>query len=164
MYTHKKRLRKNMEGCFKSHFSHIRNKVEKVTLRPLMLERCLEPKSIQGRGNLVLKSLQNSRRFFIRFLIDVGSILDPTGHPKIEYFSSKFALRVALGPSWRQEGAQSALRQLWRPIFKEFGTISESILEEISKIPESIFNTTSRLMSHSMLLFPLQGYSSQLQF
>ena len=66
--------------------------------------------------------------------MDFGSILDPTGHPKIKYFSSKFALGVALGPSWRQEGAQSAPGQLQRSIFLEFGTILGSILEDFSMI------------------------------
>ena len=69
------------------------------------------------------KSLQKSSRFFNRFCIDLGSILDPTSHPKIVYVSSNFALGVALGPSWRQEGAQSAPGQLRRSIFLEFGRI-----------------------------------------
>ena len=78
-----------------------------------------------------------SSRSLIRFLIDFGSILDPTGHPKIEYFSSKLDLGVALGPSWRQEGAQSAPRQLQRSIFQEFGTILGSILKEFQRFPKA---------------------------
>ena len=48
------------------------------------------------------------------------------GHPKVEYFSLNFALGVALGPSWRQAGAQSAPRRLQRSIFQEVGTIRSS--------------------------------------
>ena len=118
------------EGCLKSHFSLIRNKVEKVTLRLLMLERFLELKSTQDRENMVSKSLQNSSRFLISFFIDVGSVLDATGHPKIEYFSSKFALGVALGPSWRQAGAQSAPRRLRRSIFQKFSTSLDQNLKD----------------------------------
>ena len=128
----------------------------------------LDSKSCQDQEKVPLKSLQKSGRFSIRFFIDLGSILEPTGHPKIVYFSSNFALGVALGPSWRQEGAQSAPRQLQRSIFQEFGIILGSILEEISKISKRVFNTTSTRMSHSMLTFssPLkrQAFSSQLQF
>ena len=109
MLSKSKNIAKRWEGCSKSHFSHIRNKVEKVSLRPLILERFLEPKSTQDREKVLSKSLQKSTRFFIRCLIDFGSILDPTGHPKIEYFSSNFALGVALGPSWRQ-GAPKVLQ------------------------------------------------------
>ncbi len=105
-----------------------------MTLRPLILERFLEPKSTQDREKVLSKSLQKSSRFFIRFLIDFGSILDPTGHPKIEYFSSNFALGVALGPSWRQEGAQSAPGRLQGSISQEFGTILGSILTDFSMI------------------------------
>ena len=115
-----------------------------MTLRPLILKRFLEPKSTQDREKVLSKSLQKSCRFLIRFFVDFGSILDPTGHPKIDYFSLKFALGVALGPSWRQEGAQSAPRQLWRSIFQEFGSILGSILEDFSKISECIFTTTSQ--------------------
>ena len=105
-----------------------------MTLRHLILEWFLDPKSSKNREKVVSKSLQKSSRFLIRFFIDFGSILDPTGHPKIEYFSSTFALGVALGPSWRQEGAQSAPGQLQRSIFLEFGTILGSILFDFSMI------------------------------
>ena len=99
---------------------------------PLILERFLEPKSPQDRENMVSKSLQKSSLLFISFSTDFGSILDPTSHPKINYFSSIFALGVALGPSWRQEGAQSAPRQLQRSIFQEFCAILGSILNVFS--------------------------------
>ena len=88
-----------------------------MTLRHLILERFLEPKSTQDREKVFLKSLQKSSQLLISFLVDLGSILDPTGHPKIEYFSLKFALGVALGQTWRQEGAKSAPRRLQRSIF-----------------------------------------------
>ena len=139
MLSKSKNIAKRWEGCSKSHFSHIRNKVEKVILRPLILERFLEPKSTQDREKVLSESLQKSSRFYIRFFIDFGSILDPTGHPKIEYFWLNFALGVALGPSWRQEGAQSAPGQLQRSIFLEFGTILGSILEDFSMIFGYIF-------------------------
>ena len=86
----------------------------------------------------------------IRFFIDFGSILDPPADPKIRYFSGFLALVVGLGPSWRQDGAQSGPRQLRRSIFKEFCTILGSIFEEISKIFERMFHTIFKLMSHSM--------------
>ena len=123
MLSKLKNIAKRWEGCSKSHFSHIRNKVEKVTLRPLILERFLDSKSCQDQEKVVSKSIQKSSWFSIRFFIDLGSIWEPMGHPKIVYFSSNFALGVAHGPSWRQEGAQSAPRQLQRSIFQEFGTI-----------------------------------------
>ena len=87
MLSKLKNIAKTMEGRSKSHFSHIRNKVEKVNLRPFILERFLQPKSTQDREKVLSKSLQKSCRFLIRFLIDFGSILDPTGHLKIQDFS-----------------------------------------------------------------------------
>ena len=144
MLSKSKNIAKRWEGCSKSHFSHIRNKVEKVTLRPLILERFLDPKSTQDREKVVPKSLQKSSRFLIRPLTDPGPILDPTGRLKIQDFSLIFGLGVALGPSWRQEGAQSAPRQLQRSIFQECGAILKSMLEEFSKISECIFSTTSQ--------------------
>ena len=122
-----------MEGCSESHFSHICNEVEKPTLRDFILERFLEPKSSQDREKVVSKSLQKSTRFFIWFFTTLGSILDPTGDPKILYFS-------CFSNSWRQEGLQSDPRHLQRSIFQEFGTILGSILEEISKIFQHISN------------------------
>ena len=81
-----------------------------MTPRPLILERFLEPKSTQDRKKGHSKSLQKSSEILIRFLIDFGLILDPKGSPQIEYFSLIFILGATLGPSWRQERAQSALR------------------------------------------------------
>ena len=60
--------------------------------------------------------------------------MDPTGHPKIDYFLLNFGLGVAFGPSWRQEGAQSVPRQLQRSIFLEFGRIWGSLLDDFLKI------------------------------
>ena len=140
-----------MEGCLKSHFSHFRNKVEKTTLRDLILKRFLEPKLAQDHEKVVSKSLQKSTRFFIRFFIDVGSILDPKGDPQILYFSSFFILAVALGPSWLQEGVQSAPRHLRRSIFQEFCTILGSILEDFLKMFQQklkIFEHISNTRTH----------------
>ena len=61
-------------------------------------------------------------------------VLDPKGHPKIDYFLSNFGLGVALGPSWRQKGAQSVPRQLQTSIFLEFGRIWGSISGDFLKI------------------------------
>jgi len=94
----------------------------------------LDPKSFQEREKVVSKSLQKSTRFFIRFFNGLGSILDPPGDPKISYFSRFFSFAVGLGPSWLQEGLQSAPRHLGKSIFQEFGTILGLILEEFSKI------------------------------
>ena len=52
-----KNIAKPLEGCSKSHFSYIRNEVEKVTLRPFILERFLKPKSSQYQKQVVSKSL-----------------------------------------------------------------------------------------------------------
>ena len=82
----------------------------------------------------------------LRFWLHFG----PHAPPKIEYFSSKFALGVALGPSWRHEGAQSPARQLQRSIFQEFGTIFGLILEGILKIFDLLFDRISSLISHRM--------------
>ena len=46
---------KTMEGHLKSLFSHIRKEVEKTTARPLILVRCLEPKSYQDQEKGVPK-------------------------------------------------------------------------------------------------------------
>ena len=142
-----------MEGRSKSHFSHIRNEVEKVTSRPLILERFLEPKSNQDRKKGHSKSLQKSSRILIRFLCDFGSILDPMGTSKIEHFSLIFTLGATLGPSWRQEGAQSAPRRLQSSIFQEICTILRSIFDGFRKISKLIFYTISYLISNSMFYF-----------
>ena len=75
------------------------------------------------------------------------------GHPKIEYFSLNFALGVALGSSWRTEGAQSAPRQLQMSIFQEFCTILGSISEGILKIFINFFPANSYLISHRVFYF-----------
>ena len=129
MLSKSKNIAKRWEGCSKSHFSHIRNKVEKVTLRPLILER--DSKSIQDPEKVLSKSLQKLSRCLIRCFRDFGSMLDPAGHPKIGDFSSILALGVTVWPSWRQEGAQSAPRPLQRSIFKGFCTILGAMFEEI---------------------------------
>ena len=142
-----------MEGCSKSHFSLIRNKVEKVTLRPLISDRFLEPKSSQNQEKSVSESLWKSSRFLIRFCIDLGSILDPIGHPRIAYFSAIFALGVALGPSWRHDGPQNAPRQPQRSIFQEFGTILGVFSNGFLKIFYHIFDIIPYSISPCMSYF-----------
>ena len=44
---------KTMEECSKSCFSHLRDDVEKMTLRPLISERFLAPTSAQDREKVV---------------------------------------------------------------------------------------------------------------
>ena len=124
-----------------------------MTPRPLILERFLEPKSTQDRKKRNSKSLQKSTRFLIRFFIDFGSILDPTGSPKIKHFSLIFTLGATLGPSWRQEGAQSAPRRLQSSIFQEICTILGSIFKGFRKISKLIFYTIPCLISNSMFYF-----------
>ena len=142
-----------MEGCLKSHFSHIRNKGEKVTLRPFILERALETKSSPNQENIISESSQKSNRFWIGFCIDLGFILDPIGHPNIAYFLGHFGLGVALGPSWRHDGPQSAPRQPQRLKFREFDTILGSISKGFLKIFKCIFDTIPYSISLCMSYF-----------
>ena len=86
MLPKSKNIAKTLYHRSKSHFSHIRNEVEKVTLRPIILERFLDPNSTQDREKVVSKSLQKSLRFLIRFFIDFGSILDPPGPQNSTFF------------------------------------------------------------------------------
>ena len=84
MLSKSKNIAKRWAGRFKSHFSHIRNEIEKAILRPLIMEKFFDSKPCQYREKLVSKSLQKSGRFLIRFFIDFGFILDPTGYLKFE--------------------------------------------------------------------------------
>ena len=95
----------------------------------------IDPRSRKSGLEIVTKIKTIFHQIFYRFWLHFG----PMGHPKIEYFSSNFALGVALGPSWRQEGAQSAPGQLQRSNFLEFCTILGSILEDLSMIFGYIF-------------------------
>ena len=97
MLSKSRNIAKCQEGCSKSQFSHIRNKVEKVALKPLILQRCLDPKSTQDREKVVSKSLQKSSRFSIRLFIDFGSILRGPGPPKIDKKTKKNRVRDAFG-------------------------------------------------------------------
>ena len=124
-----------------------------MTPRPLIFDRFLEPKSIQDRKKRHSKSLQKSSRILIRFLIDFGLILDPTGRPKIQHSSSFFVLGATLGPSWRQEGAQSAPRRLQSSIFQEICIILRSIFDGFRKISKLIFYTIPCWISNSMFYF-----------
>ena len=146
MIPKSKNIEKRWEGCSKSHFSHIRNKVEKVTLRPLILERFLEPKSTQNREKVFSKSLQKSSRFFIRFFTDFGSILDPTGHPKIEYFSLNLAI---LAPRGCPKCSRTAPEVDFPWILYNLGVDFVWFFDDF----RTCFNTTSRPISHSMLPF-----------
>ena len=121
-----------------------------MSLRPLILERFLDPKSTQDREKMLSKSLHKSGRFLISFLFDVGSILDPLGHLKIVHVSLIFAPGATLGPSWRQESGQSAPRQLQKLIFQEFGTILGSNLQEFLKIFDVLFHIIFDLISYRM--------------
>ena len=101
----------------------------------------------------IQKSDENLKDFsccFFPFCSDVGSILDTTGNPKIEHFSLIFTLGATLGPSWRQEGAQSAPRRLQSSIFQEISAILESIFEGFRKISKLIFYTIPYWISKSM--------------
>ena len=139
MLSKSKNIAKTMEGCSKSHFSHICKEVEQMILRPLILDRFLDPKSTQDREKVVSKSLRKSTRFFITFCTNLGTIWDPWSHPKILYFSCFLSLAVALGPSWRQKGAQSAPRQLQSLIFQEFapfwGQFSKNFQRFLIQLP-----------------------------
>ena len=120
-----------------------------MTLRPRILERFLEPKSTQDRKKGHSKSLQNSNRILMRFLIDFGSILYPTGSRKIKHFSLIFSLGATLGPSRRQE----APKVLQAGSRARFLTILRSIFEGFRKISKLIFNTIPYLISNSMFHF-----------
>ena len=74
MISEWKNIPNTMEDWSKSDFSHIRNKVEKVTLRPPVLERFLDLKSPLDREKVVSKSLQKITWFLIRFCSDVRSL------------------------------------------------------------------------------------------
>ena len=49
MLSNLKSVAKTMEGCSKSHFSHVRNEVEKTILKPPILETFLELQSVRDR-------------------------------------------------------------------------------------------------------------------
>ena len=68
-----KNIAKPLEGCSKSHFSQIRDEIEKMTLGPLILERFLEPKSSQDPKKSFRNRSKNSFNFWQVFL----SILAP---------------------------------------------------------------------------------------
>ena len=133
MLSKSENIAKTMEGCSKSHFSHICKEVEQMILRPLILDRFLDPKSAQDREKVVSKSLRKSTQNFMTFLQNSGTIWVPRSHLEILRFSYFLGLAVALGPSWLQEGAQSATRQLQGSIFQEFCTILGSISKESLK-------------------------------
>ena len=65
MLSKLKSIAKTMESPLKSHFSHVRNEVEKTTLKPPILETFLELKSVRYRT----KSCQNryQKNDFLKF-------------------------------------------------------------------------------------------------
>ena len=83
MLSKLKNIATTMEDYSKSHFSHICNEVEQMILRPIILERFLDPKSTQDREKVVSKSLRKSTRFLITFCTNFGIIWDPWSHQKI---------------------------------------------------------------------------------
>ena len=102
---------------------------------------------------MVSKSLWKSGWFLIRILMDCGSIFDPTSHPKIKYFLLNFGLGVALGPSWRQEGAQSAPRRLQSMIFQEFEPFWIQFRMEFKRFSKLSVPTCAYFISISQLQF-----------
>ena len=112
-----KNIAKTMEGRSKTDFSHFRHDVEKVTLRPLILERFLPPKSSQEREKVVSKSCQKNVKFPGRFFIDFCSMLGSLGDPKILDFWFFRALDVPRVSSWRQgrpqDEHQGCFLQFW---------------------------------------------------
>ena len=70
MLSKLKNIAKRWEGCSKSHFSHIRNKVEKVTLRP------------QNRAKIKKKWFRNRYTNQVDFQLDFLSIWAPFWSPQ----------------------------------------------------------------------------------
>ena len=127
---------KTMEGCLKSHFSLICNKVQKTTLRDLILGRFLEPKSSQDGQKVFSKTKQKSRWFFIRFFYVLASILDPPGDPNLSFFvfflsccqlGSKRVSKVLQDPP----GGRFFINFLafWGSIFEDFLDLGKKINE-----------------------------------
>ena len=130
-----KNIAKTMEGPSKTDFSHFRHDVEKVTLRPLILERFLPPKSSQEREKVVSKSWQKNIQFSDSFFIDFCSMLGSLGHPKILDFCIFWALDVPLVSSWRQGRPQDE-HQGWflpfrDPFFKDFSYVLKHFAKDL---------------------------------
>ena len=98
-----------------------------------------------------MKSLQKSIRFLIRFLIDAGSILDPTGSPKIEHVSLFFTLGATLGPSWRPKCSKTAPELDLPPKMYHFGVN----IRKISQDFEAYFLYNSLLNFQFHVLFSM---------
>ena len=86
MLSKLKNIAKRWEGRSKSHFSHIHDKVKKSDPETLILERFLERKSTQNQKNGLGIDTKIKSIFDQFFYTHFGSILDPTGHPKIYHF------------------------------------------------------------------------------
>ena len=134
-------------------------------MRPLILERFLEPKSTQDREKVVSKSLQKITRFVVSFFIDFCSILDPTGHSKIHIFH-KILLLVSLLDHLGAESAPKVLQDGSRVRFSNLGSISEGIL----KIFNLLSSANAYLISYRVFYFreyynkAVAIYSSNSQF
>ena len=121
-----------------------------MTPPPRILERFLEPKSIQDRKKGHSKTLQKSTRNLIRFLT---TILDPMGTPKIKHFSLIFTLGATLGPSWRQE-APKVLQDGSRARFsKKFVPFWNQFSMDFVGFRSLFFYTIPHLISNSMFYF-----------
>ena len=78
MLSKSKNIAKRWEGRSKSHFSHIRNKVEEVLLRPLILGSFWS----QNRPNIKKKCPRNHYKNQVNFSSDFLLILVPFSTPR----------------------------------------------------------------------------------
>ena len=157
-----------MDNRYKSHFSHICNKIENVTLRA-------DPGEVSGTNidpisqKTVPRLLRKSSRLSTRFLIDLGSILGPMDNPQIEFFHQSLLLVSLLG----HLGAKSArkvsrdnsnsrfiqnviscwvnLKRIWK-MFKLFSMISSLISHRVFYFRRNQNNLNSICNSNSQLL------------
>ena len=92
-----KNIAKPLEGCSKSHFSHTRNEVEKVTPRHLILGRFLEPKSTQDRKTKALEIVTKINSIFNQIFYWFWFHFGPHGPPQSSTF---FIIFCSWGHSW----------------------------------------------------------------
>ena len=67
MLSHLRNITKTMEGYSKSHFSHVRNEVEKTTLKPPIPKNLLELKSVQDAEKTFRNRYKKSELFYQTF-------------------------------------------------------------------------------------------------
>ena len=127
-----------MEGCSKSCFSHMRTKVENMILRPLILERVLEPKLTQDREKVISKSFRKSIQSFIIFLQFLILFSTPWATLKshIFYLVSLFLpLLRHLGakrvPKVLQDSAKARFSRIFYDFSNNFGLIFSSFFISI---------------------------------